>query len=225
MRDSVQNPAEKKHVASSSSSAGAPAPAFAAAIPVSSQGSISDEANNIPKTNILGRNSAQTLPSAPPGPHPPSSSSSSASVYRPAAPKKSAYDKMQIRKPNMKPVDDEVPVDLVERILPRGTDMWTRLATEFNRTQSVRREGKALKKRYDDLLRLSKGGVNKPNGRRTRDPILQRYWKSRMNSFIRSMGKKWAGRTRMTIRRLLGITSRWMMNSWSGMKIKRRILW
>ena len=52
--------------------------------------------------------------------------------------------------------------------------MWHRVAIEYNRTQSIKREGKALKKRYDDLLRAGKGGPNKPNGRRTRHPLLER---------------------------------------------------
>jgi len=77
------------------------------------------------------------------------------------------------RLPAMKENDDMLLVRLVETYLPKGTEEWKLVATQFNVTQLVKRDHPQLKKRWEKLLARAKGGKNKFNGAHTLPPLLE----------------------------------------------------
>jgi hypothetical protein len=75
------------------------------------------------------------------------------------------------KKPNLTYADRAVLYRLMEIYKPIGNEMWQKVAIEYNKTQTVKRDWRALKRHYTDMVRKA---LVKPSGETNRSVELER---------------------------------------------------
>jgi hypothetical protein len=75
------------------------------------------------------------------------------------------------KKPNLTYADRSVLYRLMEIYKPIGNEMWQKVAVEYNKTQAVKRDWRALKRHYTDMVRRA---LVKPSGETNRSVELER---------------------------------------------------